>query len=178
MLPPFPSLPPRHNWQGLRDALNKTGHPIYYSICPHGHVPPDGPSAPWYKNGTGLGYTPPLSWTESERKETANSLLVEYTNLFDFWYAGMYGVDVDACTGDYFLRLYFPFLSYHFLSFLILVFSPSFYLPLCKCIALNATWQFLNSDDLNRRLLGRLSFLRPNQGVSYLHLVRRCSASG
>jgi len=85
-----------HNWQGLRDALNKTGHPIYYSICPHGHVPPDGPSAPWYKNGTGLGYTPPLSWTESERKETANSLLVEYTNLFDFWYAD-YWEDFRSC---------------------------------------------------------------------------------
>ena len=43
----------RH-WQMLRDALNATGHTIHYSICPHGHVPPAGPSKPWYKNGTGL----------------------------------------------------------------------------------------------------------------------------
>lgn len=26
-------------WQDLRDALNKTGRPIYYSICPHGKLP-------------------------------------------------------------------------------------------------------------------------------------------
>jgi len=34
-----------------------------------------------------LAYAPPLSWTAEERKGLANSILVEYTNLFDFWYA-------------------------------------------------------------------------------------------
>lgn len=90
-----PTIELQH-WQGLRDALNKTGHPIYYSICPHGKVPAVGPSVPWYKNGTGRGYTPPLSWTADERKGVANSLLVEYTNLFDFWYAD-YWEDFRAC---------------------------------------------------------------------------------
>lgn len=76
-----------HRWQELRDALNKTGRQIYYSICPHGHVPATGPSEPWYKNGTGLVYAPPLVWTEEQHKATANSILTEYTNLFDFWYS-------------------------------------------------------------------------------------------
>ena len=75
-----------HRWQELRDALNKTGRSIYYSICPHGHVPATGPSQPWNKNGTGRCYSAPLSWTAQQRKATANSILTEYTNLFDFWY--------------------------------------------------------------------------------------------
>ena len=74
-------------WQALRDALNRTGREIYYSICPHGHPPETGPSEPWSKNGSGLCYSPPLEWTEEERKATANGILVEYTNLFDFWYS-------------------------------------------------------------------------------------------
>lgn len=45
-------------------------------------MPATGPSVPWYRNGTGLGYSAPLSWTEEERKATANSILTEYTNLF------------------------------------------------------------------------------------------------
>jgi hypothetical protein len=28
-----------NNFRQLRDALNKTGREIYYSICPHAHVP-------------------------------------------------------------------------------------------------------------------------------------------
>ena len=74
-------------WQELRDALNRTGRPIYYSICPHGKPPSTGPSTPWVHNGSGLCYSPPRSWTAEQRKATANSILVEYTNLFDFWYA-------------------------------------------------------------------------------------------
>ena len=70
-------------WQELRDALNKTGREIYYSICPHGKPLATGSSEPWYKNGTGHCYSPPLGWTAEERKATANSILVEYTNLFD-----------------------------------------------------------------------------------------------
>ena len=81
-----PAIQLRH-WQMLRDALNATGRPMHYSICPHGHVPATGPSAPWYKNGTGLGYSPPFSWSGAERTQLANTILVEYTNLFDFWYA-------------------------------------------------------------------------------------------
>jgi hypothetical protein len=43
------------------------------------------PSSPRYKNGTGHVYAPPLSWSADERKTLANSILVEYTNLFDIW---------------------------------------------------------------------------------------------
>ena len=75
------------HWGELRDALNATGHRVLYSICPHSTVPRTGPSAPWWHNGTGLVYAPPLSWTAEQRKGLANSLLVEYTNLFDIWYA-------------------------------------------------------------------------------------------
>ena len=69
------------HWGELRDALNATGHRILYSICPHTTVPETGPSAPWWRNGTGLVYAPPLTWTALQRKGLANSLLVEYVNL-------------------------------------------------------------------------------------------------
>jgi len=75
------------HWGQFRDALNATGHRIWYSICPHSHVPSTGPSAWWYKGGKGYVYAPPLSWTAADRRGLANSLLVEYTNLFDFWYS-------------------------------------------------------------------------------------------
>jgi alpha-galactosidase len=35
------------HFRELRDALNATGRQIYYSICPHAHVPKTGPSEPW-----------------------------------------------------------------------------------------------------------------------------------
>ena len=72
------------NWQDLRDALNRTGKAIYYSICPHSIVPPTGTSEPWYKNGSGLVYAPPLSWTAADRKGVANSLLVEVRGVLSF----------------------------------------------------------------------------------------------
>jgi hypothetical protein len=74
-------------WQQLAQSLNKTGRPIYYSICPHGKPPSMGTAADWYRNGTGHGYLPPLSWSVEDRHSAANSILVEYTNLFDFWYS-------------------------------------------------------------------------------------------
>ena len=80
------------HWGEFRDALNSTGHPIYYSICPHSVVPhPDGPGAWWWvkgDNGTRPNtYAPPTTWTAPQRRGLANSLLVEFTNLFDFWYS-------------------------------------------------------------------------------------------
>lgn len=79
-------------WRTLRDALNASAMaigapPIYYSICPHGHLPSSGPSADWTRNGTAFGYSPPLTWSAQDRRTLANSLLVEFTNMFDFWYA-------------------------------------------------------------------------------------------
>ena len=76
-------------WGELRDALNRTGRPIWYSICPHGKPGADtGTVVDWYRNGTGLCYSPPLSWTAEDRKGVANSILVEYVIL------GLYGIDI------------------------------------------------------------------------------------
>ena len=80
------------HWGEFRDALNATGHPIYYSICPHSVVPhPDGPGGWWWtrgRNGTEPNtYAPPIVWTANQRRRLANSLLVEFTNLFDMWYS-------------------------------------------------------------------------------------------
>lgn len=68
----------------LRDALNKTGREIYYSICPHASAPEAGTGAPYHGRSV---YSPPSEWTATQRHELANSLLVEYTNTFDLWYA-------------------------------------------------------------------------------------------
>eukprot|EP00039_Didymoeca_costata_P021231 m.343847 g.343847 ORF g.343847 m.343847 type:complete len:477 (+) comp23440_c0_seq1:178-1608(+) len=79
------------HWGQLRDALNASGHHIYYSICPHSIVPHSGGPGGWWwtnaANGTRPNtYAPPIQWTAEQRKGLANSLLVEFTNLFDFWY--------------------------------------------------------------------------------------------
>ena len=68
----------------LRDALNKTSRKIYYSICPHAVCPATGTGAPYNKASV---YSPPAVWTATQRHQLANSLLVEYTNTFDLWYA-------------------------------------------------------------------------------------------
>lgn len=68
----------------LRDALNATGRPIYYSICPHTTAPATGTGKP-YNNAS--VYSPPASWSREARHALANSILVEYTNTFDLWYA-------------------------------------------------------------------------------------------
>lgn len=67
----------------LRDALNHTGKPIYYSICPHTHAVNSGPSAAYHRTTV---YAPPSQWTASQRHALANSILVEFTNTFDLWY--------------------------------------------------------------------------------------------
>ena len=60
------------------------GKPIYYSICPHTKAPGVGTGAPYH--GASV-YSPPAVWTKAQRHALANSLLVEYTNSFDLWYA-------------------------------------------------------------------------------------------
>ena len=68
-------------WAQLRDALNATGRPIYYSICPRTGTPRGGE----YRGRS--VYAPPPAWTVEERRALANSVLVEYVNTFDAWYA-------------------------------------------------------------------------------------------
>jgi hypothetical protein len=69
------------HWSALRDALNKTGRPIFLSICPHAVASGAGTEVP---RGAVI-YAPPPEWTREERHQLANSLLVEYDNAFDAW---------------------------------------------------------------------------------------------
>lgn len=71
-------------WAELRDALNKTGRPIYYSICPKTVAPDYGTATPYAGQRV---YSPPSNWTRDERAALANSILVEYVNLADTWYS-------------------------------------------------------------------------------------------
>jgi len=71
-------------WMALGLALNATGRPIYYSICPHRPVAASDGLPPEWTGG--LAYAPPPEWSAAQRKQLANSILVEYTNTFDAWY--------------------------------------------------------------------------------------------
>lgn len=69
------------HWLALGDALNKTGRPVWYSICPHAPTT-------WPIDGTlkkELSYSPPAVWSPEQRHRLANSLLVEYANTWDQW---------------------------------------------------------------------------------------------
>ena len=68
-------------WSALRDALNATGRPIYYSICPHALASGVGTNVP----KDHLNYAPPAEWSEADRHGLANSILVEYENTMDGW---------------------------------------------------------------------------------------------
>lgn len=65
-------------WAAMRDALNATSRPIWYYICPHR------PGMGYH----GLSYAPPPEWTRDERRALANSLIVEYKNIYDQWSMG------------------------------------------------------------------------------------------
>ena len=73
-------------WSQLRDAVNKTGRPIYFSICPHSIGDKWASNKQWP-----LWYAPPAAWTSQQRHELANSLLVEYSNTADTWLGGPEG---------------------------------------------------------------------------------------
>ena len=61
------------HWLALGEALNRTGRPVWYSICPHMPAtwPIDG------KRKKMLAYSPPPVWTRDQRARLANSILVE-----------------------------------------------------------------------------------------------------
>eukprot|EP01052_Picozoa_sp_SAG31_P037261 SAG31_NODE_4786_length_2956_cov_5.119006_1_plen_481_part_00 len=75
-------------WHALGMALNATGRPIYYSICPHTNASGDGVAAAF---GHDLIYAPPVSWSAAQRHALANSILVEFRNTFDMWGGGSHG---------------------------------------------------------------------------------------
>jgi len=90
-----PNLDQYSQYAKMRDALNNTGRPIYFSICEFlgTKVTPDTPYG-------GL-FTPFVTRGEAV-KGLANSWLVEYVNMYDAWYAdvdgGNYGLlsNIDA----------------------------------------------------------------------------------
>ena len=52
-------------WNALGRALNATGRPIYYSICPHSNLTHgEGTSVEWLGS---LPYSPPVEWTADQR---------------------------------------------------------------------------------------------------------------
>jgi len=71
-------------WAELRDALNSTRRPIYYSICPKTIAPDVGTAVPYAGH---LVYSPPLNWTVQQHHALSNSWLVEYVNIVDNWYS-------------------------------------------------------------------------------------------
>ena len=71
-------------WEALGTALNKTGRRVYYSTCPHTTAPDDSTAAQYRGR---LVYSPPAAWSAAQRQAVGNSLLVEYLNTFDLWYA-------------------------------------------------------------------------------------------
>ena len=91
------SIEPRVQYQAfaaLRDALNRTGRPMYLSICPHSQSNRRGTQAPF-----SMLYTPPPVWTRDQKHALANSLLVEYANTPDQWVGGTAGgiiANIDA----------------------------------------------------------------------------------
>eukprot|EP00042_Codosiga_hollandica_P028613 m.151372 g.151372 ORF g.151372 m.151372 type:complete len:529 (+) comp52822_c0_seq4:148-1734(+) len=78
-------------WSLFRDALNATGRPIYYSICPKTIAPAYGTATPYAGS---LIYSPPLNWTAQDHQNLSNSWLVEYVNNVDNWYSE----DATNCT--------------------------------------------------------------------------------
>jgi hypothetical protein len=73
-------------WKVLGEALNATGRPIYYSICPRVLTPATG-AAKEFAGAGQLAYAPPPEWSVAARHALANSILVEYVNTHDQWYA-------------------------------------------------------------------------------------------
>eukprot|EP00947_MAST-08B_sp_MAST-8B-sp1_P004522 g4522.t1 len=85
----FMGEPPRYEqqlglWRSLRDALNATGVPAWLYFSPHTRVPASGVSAPW---AAAHPYAPPPAWTREERRGLANSMMTQYVNMFDYWFA-------------------------------------------------------------------------------------------
>ena len=80
-------------WAGAAAALNATGRPIFFSICPKSNAPRNltGPLQPYAGEG-GL-YFPPQVWTREQKRAVANSWLVEVRNNVDGW-----GPSTSHCT--------------------------------------------------------------------------------
>lgn len=89
----FTPAPQYAAWKAFGDALNATGRAIYYSICPHTPIPHTGTAAEFahqIADPPEPAYAPPPQWGKEQRHALANSILVEYVNTMDTWYAPKY----------------------------------------------------------------------------------------
>eukprot|EP01116_Phalansterium_solitarium_P025144 TRINITY_DN948_c0_g1_i1.p1 TRINITY_DN948_c0_g1~~TRINITY_DN948_c0_g1_i1.p1 ORF type:complete len:454 (+),score=104.51 TRINITY_DN948_c0_g1_i1:232-1593(+) len=74
------------HWGQFSAALNKTGRPIYLSICPKTVIPSNATdnSAPYAGR---VVYLPPPDWSRDAKFAVANAWLVEYVNTVDEFYS-------------------------------------------------------------------------------------------
>ena len=73
--------------KNLLHVQNATGRPIWLYTSPHSggpqsQVPATGVTAPWHDSHP---YAPPLSWSRETKRGLANSMMVQFVNLFDYW---------------------------------------------------------------------------------------------
>ena len=73
--------------KNLLHVQNATGRPIWLYTSPHSggpqtKVPATGVTAPWHDSHP---YAPPLSWPRETKRGLANSMMVQFVNLFDYW---------------------------------------------------------------------------------------------
>ena len=73
--------------KNLLHVQNATGCPIWLYTSPHSggpqsQVPATGVTAPWHDSHP---YAPPLSWSRETKRGLANSMMVQFVNLFDYW---------------------------------------------------------------------------------------------
>jgi len=95
-------------WQDLRDALNKTGRPIWFNACPRSFegslVAPDpkaedckpvtpGCDTPGCPRQRCIVDGPPHEWNGETRSALANSILTERSNSHDGWGSAMSNLD-------------------------------------------------------------------------------------
>lgn len=84
-------------WQALRDALNRTGRPIYSYFCPRSFggtlTPPAGCGSACCLGKRCVVDGPPKEWSGPTRAALANTILTEYGNSHDSWTSAMSNLD-------------------------------------------------------------------------------------
>lgn len=78
------------HWGALAAALNRTGRPIFYSICTKTAVAANATGADTPYRGQVI-YAPPPEWTAAQKANVSNSWLVEYGNTVDEYYSAKSG---------------------------------------------------------------------------------------
>ena len=94
----MPTIPTQLKmWQELRDALNKTGRPIYTEFCPRSYggtlVPPNKTTQDCNPGERCINDGPPHEWDGPTRANLANAILTEFGNSHDNWGSAMSNLD-------------------------------------------------------------------------------------